>query len=303
MQLPVLAAALLAAAVPRGALGLLLRQAANSSCPLPPGARWCRVQLQNLPAFDMAVYAASDIVSNQICMHGHWEMSNMAELGPPGKALDVGGNVGYYSLSLAAAGWTVTTFEPLSQNVALIEASLCRNPALAARVKLYNVGLGPSNTQCTIISDNNNVGDGVTKCGSNASHVPMGYSVRGSFGIRRLDDVMAQDGVGNFDFVKLDVEGYECQVFAGASKLLSGHKPRLIQSEVWPNMKGCTPAGYLQMFTNSGYTVSKDINCHTPDANVPASISDFFMCYRGPAGAASLLARQPQRRILRLSLA
>ena len=58
------------------------------------------------------------------------------------------------------------------------------------------------------------------------------------------------------DFVKIDVEGFECKVFKGASKLLQ-QKPRIIQSEVWGTMQGCTPRQYVQLFMDAGYHLTR----------------------------------------------
>mmetsp|Transcript_29481 Transcript_29481/g.80937 ORF Transcript_29481/g.80937 Transcript_29481/m.80937 type:complete len:333 (-) Transcript_29481:119-1117(-) len=271
-----------------GAAQRLLRVEGDGAavCALPPNARWCKVCLQGLQAFDMAVYAAKDIVSDAICTSGSWEMANLSAFGPAGHALDVGGNIGYYTLGLAAAGWTVTSIEPLPGNVALMQASLCRNPELASRVQLLRLAVGAKNDRCTSASDPDNMGDGWIRCGEDAKHIPAGYTFRGQFDVERLDDVMQQQHISRVDLVKIDVEGWECQVFAGAKKLLSVYKPRMVQTEVWKSMVGCDPVEYLQMFKANAYEVTKDMRCQTPSTELQADIENFWMCREEPEPAA-----------------
>jgi FkbM family methyltransferase len=252
------------------------------ACPLPANARWCQVTLGS--TFSMAVYGSDDIVSNSICSTGTWELSasDVAELGKPAHALDIGANVGFYSLVLAAAGWNVTAFEPMASNSALIEATMCANPILKPRVTLNKFGLGSKDDHCIIVSGDDNVGDGVSKCGEDAQKFKQqgqaGYHERASMDIRRLDDILAQQQVKQLDFVKMDVEGFECQVMAGGQSLLTKYRPKIIQSEVWPTMQGCLPQAYLASFAKANYTVAKDRACSTQDLSRPSQIDNRFMC-------------------------
>jgi len=254
------------------------------TCTLPSFGRWCSVCPVGGECFDLAVYHSNDIVSNEICNTGFWETRSVAKFGPPGTALDIGTNVGYYSFLLAAAKWTVHSFEPLPQNLELLAATACKNPALAQRVKIHPTGLGAQHDHCVFISDNNNVGDGWTQCGAAADAVKDGYQVRGEFEVQRLDDELERLAIKAIDFVKIDVEGFEFQVFEGAQSLLTKYRPRAIQSEVWPKMRGCVPADYLKMFAMSNYKVSLAPGCADSDDHLNGQIQDFFMCKGdGPA--------------------
>jgi len=253
-------------------------------CPLPVNARWCQVRLGGFShTFNMAVYTAGDIVSDTICNTGSWEVgeADVKALGTPGHALDIGANVGYYSLVLALWGWKVSAFEPLAANNALIEASLCANPAFKHRITLNKFGLGSKNDHCILVSGVSNIGDGWTRCGADAAKFvdgQGGYQTRGTMEIRRLDDVLVQQGVQKINFVKMDVEGFECQVMAGGQSLLTKFRPRIIQSEVWNKMQGCRPEDYLGSFKKASYTVASDRACTQPDLSRPVGIVDRFMC-------------------------
>jgi len=256
--------------------------AGTEDCPLPANARWCQVQLGN--TFSMAVYLSDDIVSNSICTSGTWELNaaDVTSLGQPGHALDIGANVGFYSLALANAGWSVTAFEPMAANTALIEASLCANPAFKDKITVNKFGLGSEDDHCIIISGDDNLGDGWSRCGADAVQFEKqgqaGYHKRASFDTHRLDDILVQQKVQKIDFVKMDVEGFECKVMAGGQSLLTKYRPRLIQSEVWHEMQGCLPQDYLASFARASYKVTKDRACSQPTSSRPAGIVDRFMC-------------------------
>lgn len=229
----------------------------KNECKLPDNARWCFARPRGIASFLMAVYKENDIVSNSICKVGHWEMETFSGFGDPGRALDVGGHVGYYTLALAQAGWNVTTFEPLQRNVELLQASLCVNPHLARRVNVNAFGLGKGHERCAMVSNDNNIGFGQARCGEDPLRLKQGDSKRGDSQLHRLDDVLAEQAVDKIDFIKIDVEGSECQVLEGAPNLMSRYKPKLIQSEVLADTKVCDPKQYLALFRQASYHVKK----------------------------------------------
>jgi len=265
--------------------------APQPECALPANAKWCDVKLGN--PFSMAVYDNDDIVSKSICNTGTWEVQHedIAAMGEPGHALDIGANIGFYSLVLAAAGWHVTAFEPMAANSVLMEATLCKNPSLKPKITLNKVGLGGKDDHCIIISGDGNLGDGSMKCGADAVKFQHdgqeGYHQRASVEIRRLDDILEQQKVESINFVKMDVEGFECNVMAGGQSLLTKFRPKMIQTEVWPKMQGCLPHDYLASFAKASYTVAQDRVCdHPDDLSNPKTIVNRYMCRKA---AASLL--------------
>jgi FkbM family methyltransferase len=260
-------------------------------CKLPANGRWCQVTLGSAD-FPMAVYNSADIVSNEICNTGTWELSakDVTELGNAGHALDIGTNVGFYSFVLAAHGWSVTAFEPMSANHELLDATMCKNPALKQMIMLNKFGLGAKDDHCIIISDDNNLGDGISQCGDDAKKpIRAGYHQRATMDIRRLDDVLTEEHVSQIDFVKMDVEGFECHVMEGGQSLLTKFRPRLIQSEVWHDMQGCLPQDYLSSFAKASYSVTNDRECTTANLTRPAKIENRYMCQQPERTGMSLL--------------
>lgn len=250
-----------------------IQKGASGQCQLPAGGAWCEVRLKNLPPYWMAVYdwdVSEDWVSYNICQAGFWEESDIAQFGKPGHMLDIGGNIGYHTFAFAQGGWTVSTFEPMTPNLALIQATMCRNPALAAKITLNSHGLGTTNQQCTMTSPMNNVGDGHTQCatGGVMPTIRPGFKEIGHFNVRRLDEVLAEQKIANVDLVKIDVEGFEKQVFTGAPNFLARYHPRLIMSEVWIKMVGdespTSGIDYLDLFEKAGYKFYEDNACKLP---------------------------------------
>lgn len=272
----------------------LFEGARERQCKLPKGAVWCEVRLVDLEPFWIAVYdwnAAEDWVSYQVCQFGYWEERDTKAFGTPGHLLDVGGNIGYWALAFAHAGWTVTTFEPMKPNLAMIYASLCRNPSLARRVHVNEFGLGVKPQKCRMMSPENNVGDGFTRCSDSSANQndESTFKEIGIFDIRRLDDVLLEQGITKIDLVKIDVEGSEYQVFAGAPKFFSQYNPRIIRSEVWEQMIGFDgPASghdYLGIFEHAGYSFFNDSKCKdqldTESELATKGAVDVYMCKVG----------------------
>jgi FkbM family methyltransferase len=265
----------------------------TQSCPLPEGAAWAEVRLVDLPPFNMAVRTGNDPLSETLLQgEGHWEVEDPRIWGSPGEALDIGGNIGYYTFALAHSGWNVTTFEPMDRNLALLKATLCENPDIAARVKLLEFGLGTKNQQCSMIALPSNEGNGCVRCEGDKnkgaslaqpwdedSYVSAGLD----FHIRRLDEVLPEEGISKVDFVKLDVEGYECEVFKGAGDFLEVYKPRLVKSEVWQSMERCNSTEYFNLFENAGYRFGWDDDPMCSKLEVTWGDKDwggnFYMCH------------------------
>jgi FkbM family methyltransferase len=131
---------------------------------------------------------------------------------PGARIADVGANIGYYLLFWrAAAGPTaaIDCFEPDPDNLAELERNRRENAIDGARV--FPVAVGARDGEASIASGINAV---VQDGGSGAHRVPL----------RRLDSLLP----GPVDLLKIDVEGYEGRVLAGAGELLSRRRPTVV---------------------------------------------------------------------------
>lgn len=160
----------------------------------------------------------------------------IASLGRDETLIDVGANVGMYTIWAAVTrGARVCAFEPESQNYALLNRNILLNN-LKDRVKAYCIGL----------SDKQGLTDlymtGMMAGGSSHSieeavdykHEPMPVGFQqGCVGFR-LDDLVASGGLPMPDHIKIDVDGIEAKVVAGAQQTLKEAAVKSLLIEVNP---------------------------------------------------------------------
>ena len=233
------------------------------------------------------VRSGADVVSRFVRREGHWEVFDPSHLfhlarlndTSPGTMLDVGANLGFYSLTFVKAGWDVIAIEPLTSNRIAFNMSLCLNPDVARRVRVVPAALGGSTDgrgACVVRSyESTNLGDGVLTCGPKAvpcaaDHGPAlterphndddGGGGGGGGGsahavaraqtrlaglcetvrLATLDAVLAELKPARIDAVKIDVEGFECEALAGGESLFTRYRPRLLQVEgKVPSVRAC----------------------------------------------------------------
>lgn len=144
--------------------------------------------------------------------------------------LDIGANTGYMTILLADMVGTrgqVHAFEPMRALYELLRRNV-RSNALN-QVHLHDFALSDRRGEATLHIDPGNDGGNtignVTGEGWNG-HFAMNVATE------TLDDFLEQAGIGKVDFIKIDVEGAESLVFAGARKLLSRPDAPLIVCEV-----------------------------------------------------------------------
>jgi len=236
--------------------------------------------IKGVEPFHIEVYPENDIVSESILKHGSWDPSKLelfqkivgdysSKTGIPLKELtfvDIGSNIGWFTLSMAAAGLDVMAFEPMPSNVGMIKRSVCMGPNIASgvskRIQLFPYGLGPEEQSCFVISGNINEGDGLILCGEKESdiNVPEDYSVRGKIVTKRLDDLASTKGK-KIALVKIDVEGFESHVVEGGRDFLLNSKIPFIISEFVPDWikgrDGGDPERMMNRFYDAGYKVQK----------------------------------------------
>jgi FkbM family methyltransferase len=232
-------------------------------------------------SFSIEIYqGAKDIVSGEIRGRG-WELDKVQELNnyfinyskkhdvPISDLtfIDIGANVGWFSLSLAALGVKVLAFEPMQENIDLIRKSLKLPDNIANgvsdRIKLHPHGLGVKNEVCIIFSHNINVGDGHVKCVENEADlkIPHDYTIRGRIPVHRLDDVINIDDEDlRIVAIKMDTEGYEGNVLEGGTNVfLKGGADAIVTEFVgdWIIDKGGDPVEFMKKMGSAGYRVKE----------------------------------------------
>jgi FkbM family methyltransferase len=139
-------------------------------------------------------------------------------LRPGGVVLDVGANVGYYTLLasvLVGDGGAVHAFEPEPRNAEFLRRHLRIN------------GRRNVTVQQAAVSDRAGTARFTFGTGSGTGHL----GEAGTLEVRtlRLDDYCAEHGIVPAA-IKIDVEGAEMSVLAGACETLARHRPVLFLS-------------------------------------------------------------------------
>ena len=195
------------------------------------------------------------------------EVKLVKQLVKPGQTvLDVGANIGYYTLlfsRLVQTSGQVVAFEPDPQNAAILHRNLDENGC--GNVSLHQVAVGDRAATTRLFRCDGNGGmhrlyDSI--CCSE-KYVEVSTVV--------LDSVLA--ATPRIDFIKMDIEGYEYFALQGMRSILTKHAPTLM-TEFSPFAlaeTGVTATAMIQFFADQGYTISS-----IGDNLVPQDYDDLF---------------------------
>jgi FkbM family methyltransferase len=183
------------------------------------------------------------------------ELQIVSRIVRPGDAvLDIGANIGYYSVKLSAlcgSKGTVHVFEPDPTNFGILSRNVALNRL--QNVTAYNLALADFDGEGTLYRSLTNAGDY-----SLAPHPQLtARPVR--VACRRLDS-LAGVSAHTPSLIKIDVQGFEEAVLRGGGVCFEGWSPRpamLIEFE--PEdivLAGHTPAGLIDLLTGMGYQVA-----------------------------------------------
>jgi FkbM family methyltransferase len=132
-------------------------------------------------------------------------------LAPGMRVVEVGANIGYYLLMVERAvgpGGSITCFEPEPSNLRELRRNVARNSL--ANVEIVEAAAGREEGSVSILEGIN-------------LHIVEGRPADRVVRLVRLDEAVTTA----VDFLKIDVDGYEGHVLAGARRLLAEHRPTL----------------------------------------------------------------------------
>jgi FkbM family methyltransferase len=136
--------------------------------------------------------------------------------------LDVGANTGQFARQCRAAGYNgrIISFEPSASAHAGLIKSAATDPDWIVAERM---ALGSSNGEVEInIAANSYSSSILPMLDRHVSAAPnSAYTQKEKVSLHRLDDVIAAMVPDRNVFLKLDVQGYESQVLAGATQLLT----------------------------------------------------------------------------------
>ena len=178
--------------------------------------------------------------------------------------VDIGANLGLYtavSMQYLGEDGRIVAFEPYPQTYEFLEKNIAANQTdgrACPRVYPFNLAATPKPTKLELRLNPENRGDNRTYHGTYQGKMETWdtMEVEG----RPVDDVLAELGIQEVNFVKIDIQGYEQNAISGFQKTLARSQKVILLSEFWP--KGLQEAGggpteYLQMLTNLGFTLYK----------------------------------------------
>ncbi len=171
-----------------------------------------------------------------------------AELRPGMTILDIGANIGYYSLlfsKLVGDSGRVYAFEPAPQNFSLLERNLARNHR--RNVIALNQAVGNRSGQSFLYLSGDNHGDHQAyPSGDERPAVPIALG--------RVDDCV----VGLVDLVKLDIQGFEAHALAGMEATIAANPNLILFTEFWPagmERAGSDPARFLERLRSFDFEI------------------------------------------------
>lgn len=170
------------------------------------------------------------LIDRQIYLFGSYAPGELAFLGKAAAVLrqrgetltfmDVGANVGQHSLFMAMHADRVLAFEPnpaaADQLVANVDLNKLDN------IQLFRFALGSTETTAPLGSgfEGNN--------GSRSLTWTLDCAKDINVQVRRGDDVLEQIGASKVGLMKIDVEGYEREVFCGLRQTLQHDRPVIL---------------------------------------------------------------------------
>ena len=162
----------------------------------------------------------------------------IAEFAAGDVLVDIGANVGMYTIWAAKTrGAKVFAFEPEAQNYALLNRNIALND-LGAQVKAYCLGLSDQAGFSELHLSGLDVGGSCHSLGERIDfkHEPMMPVFSQGCVSARLDDLVAAGVMPVPDYIKLDVDGIEPRIIAGARRVLNDRKVRSLLIETNQNL-------------------------------------------------------------------
>jgi FkbM family methyltransferase len=214
-----------------------------------------RVSLVSLNGFSIYVQE-DDAAVGQHVKRDEYEPNVTAvfrdRLRPGMHVLDIGANIGYYTMlsaSLVRSSGSVTAIEPNPESAKLLEAS--RRANSFDNVIVLQVAAGRALGLLVLHGSYGNV---MTSAAPDDAAALINATTVPSF---KVDDLVPRNK--NIGFVKIDVEGAEYNALLGASELITRCHPTIVSEfspYTMPGISGVDGRQYLRFLLDFGYTMA-----------------------------------------------
>jgi FkbM family methyltransferase len=198
-----------------------------------------------------------DSISREVCFTGCYEPQETAILrtllAPGMTFVDVGANWGYHTLlaaHLVGPTGRVLSLEPDPRSFAALQDNVEVNAL--RQVKALRVAAADTVGEVSLAGYQERDGNyGVSK-------IIMGDQLSGTFAVesRPLDLVLQDEGIGQVEVLKMDIEGGEDLALRGLERSLKHHQIQRILLEVHPELlaeRGRKTGEVLELLTRHGY--------------------------------------------------
>ncbi len=169
--------------------------------------------------------------------------------------LDIGASVGAWTVPLARAlGPTgrVMAFEPVPANRARLEQAVAANALTRVSVSALALGDAERDVDMWLRSS-------LTGAKSGTAAVVAAGTGHLTVHMQPMDDWAEHAALDRIDFIKLDVEGAELMVLAGAERTLARFRPLILAEfdDYWMSTHGLTPADAVRWAAAHDYRMMR----------------------------------------------
>lgn len=180
-------------------------------------------------------------------LHRKYTLPGFVQVEPGDIVIDCGAYVGGFSLSAAKIASAVHVFEPDGENFACLKRNLsCHDnvhfncAGLYSETRRMKLNVSASSVEHSLLEPDD------------------GSIVRvQEIDVMRIDDYVRMENVDRIDFVKVEAEGVEVEVFEGLGEL----KARKLAIDVSPERNGLSPAeDFWNILRDLGYEIQQRRN-------------------------------------------
>jgi len=208
-----------------------------------------------IEGYKLYINPMDTVVSATLAKTGTWEpfvSKQFIQIAKKARTIvDVGGNIGYFSLLGAACSKStaeIFVFEPDEVNFQSLTKTVKENKL--ENITCEKVAIAQKSGEISLYISPDNLGDHRTFDSGDNRETEV---VR----VVSLDDYFSEYP-HDIDLLKIDIQGYEHFAIVGANQLFQKKRIKVILSELWPyglKLAGCDWRNYLQILEESGFSL------------------------------------------------